>query len=351
MKITGITATLFRDISVPTSEACLVELHSDCGLKGVAIATPWARETILSLAKDLLMGTDPCAVTAFWQRSGLGLGGRANGALPHARAVLDVACWDLKAKAQAEPLWKTLGGSRPRANAYFSCSLVDNGSIDIGRLEQAVATGGMRGGKLTAGTDPELNQRNLGLLKQALSGATHEPQLMINAGGRWRPKEAVRHLRALESKHDLTWVQGVAEPGDFLGSRQVSNSIRAAVCAGAELSSTNAFLPYLHHHAANVIEIDMHHFGITGSMQLSDAAYGFELPVTLRAAPGNIHAHLAAVMPYFMSMEVVSPAAENGPISSGVSFQSGWGIAGDAAGTGLVVKTARLGEGPQEFTA
>jgi hypothetical protein len=29
------------------------------------------------------------------------------------------------------------------------------------------------------------------------------------------------------------------------------------------------------------------------------------VPVMLVAAPGNLHAHLAAVMPYFMSVEVV----------------------------------------------
>ena len=33
-------------------------------------------------------------------------------------AALDVALWDLKAKANDEPLWKTLGGARPRANSH-----------------------------------------------------------------------------------------------------------------------------------------------------------------------------------------------------------------------------------------
>ncbi len=351
MKITGITATPFRDNTGPSGESCLVELDSDSGLKGIAIAGSWARESVLSLAKDLLLGTDPRAVTSFWQRSGSFLDGSAHSALAHARAVLDVACWDLKAKAQAEPLWKSLGGGRPRANAYLTIRGTGSGTFDAEGLNTTVATTGIRGGKLAVGNDPELDWRNLGLVKRALSGSTHEPQLMIDAGGLWRPKEAIRRIRALERDYDLTWVQGVAEPGDFLGSSLVSNSIRAAVCVGCSFSVLKDFLPYFQHYAANVIEIDMRQFGITGAMQLADAAYGFELPVTLRSAPGNIHAHLAAVMPYFMSMEVLQPGTDHDLISSGVTFQSGWALAGDEPGSGLVVSTARAGDDPQESAA
>jgi len=341
MKITGITATLFRDSLLGPARGCLVELTSDAGLCGIAIASPWARPAILALGKDLLMGEDPRSVAAFWQRAGQLMTSHGDAALGHARAVLDVAMWDLKAKAQSEPLWKALGGGRPRANAYLSwpnANAGENGAAEDGFttwLARVSGGFGMRGGKLSVSSDPELNRQRLDSMRRALEPHTHEPQLMIDAGGRWRPKDAIRHIRALESEFDLTWVQGIAECGDFLGSRRVSDSIRAGVCAGGELSTLNAFLPWFHHQAANVIEIDMHHFGVTGAMQLADAAFAYELPVTLTAAPGNIHVHLAAVMPSFMSMEVIPPESGDGPVNSDVRFESGWGIAGDAPGTGL----------------
>ena len=333
MKITGITATLFRDSLLGPARGCLVELTADAGLCGVAIASPWARPAILALGKDLLLGEDPRSIAGFWQRAGQLMTNHGDAALGHARAVLDVAAWDLKAKAQSEPLWKALGGGRPRANAYLSWLDADEDFASF--LARVSGSYGTRGGKLSIGSDPELNRQRLDFLRRALEPHTHEPQLMIDAGGRWRPKDAIRQIRALESEFDLTWVQGVSECGDFLGSRRVSDSIRAAVCAGGDLSSLNAFLPWFHHQAANVIEIDMHHFGVTGALQLADAAFGYELPVTLTAAPGNIHVHLAAVMPSFMSMEVTPPESGDGPVNSEVRFESGWGIAGDAPGTGM----------------
>jgi L-alanine-DL-glutamate epimerase-like enolase superfamily enzyme len=254
-------------------------------------------------------------------------------ALGHARAALDVAMWDLKAKAQSEPLWKALGGGRPRANAYLACPDGDDGFTT--RLARLTAGSGIRGGKLSVGTDPELNRQRLESLRRALEPHTREPQLMIDASGQWQPKDAIRHIRALESEFDLTWVQGVSNDGDFLGSRRVSDSIRAAVCAGKELTTLSAFLPWFHHQAATVIEIDMHHFGVTGALQLADAAFGYELPVTLAAVSGNIHVHLAAVMPSLMSVEVIMPEPGDGTVTSDVRIESGWGIAGDTPGTGL----------------
>ena len=69
-------------------------------------------------------------------------------------------------------------------------------------------------------------------------------------------------------------------------------------------------------------------------MQIADAAYGLELPVTLMAAPGNIHVHLAGAMPYFMSAEIVDPRPATG-LTSDVRVAGGWAIAGDSPGNGL----------------
>ena len=73
------------------------------------------------------------------------------------------------------------------------------------------------------------------------------------------------------------------------------------------LASLAEFLPHFQHRSADVVQIDIGAIGITAALQLADAAFGYELPVTLSAVPGNIHAHLAGAMPYFMSLEVVDP--------------------------------------------
>jgi L-alanine-DL-glutamate epimerase-like enolase superfamily enzyme len=328
---------------------CLVELSADNGLSGIGIAAGWARQPVELLTQATLIGEDPGAATALWQRMGERLSGKGDGVFQHARGILDLAVWDLKAKAQNEPLWKSLGGARPRANAYASLPIENRTDEDICEwIGKMSANHGFRAAKLPVGLAMDTDLRHLGLVREALRGVTTQPELMIDAGGRWWPTEARRHTRQIESEFDLSFVQYVTQTGDFLAAKRLADSIRAAVCIGGGLTTDHAFLPYFHHHAANVIEIDLNYFGITGALQLADAAYGFELPVTLSAVEGNITAHLAAAMPNFMSMEVVDPGPGDGIVTSEIQFLSGWGIAGETPGTGLSIQRGRLAQASAE---
>jgi len=343
MKITGVETRLYRDTAgrgqtdaSPATVHCLVEVRSDSGLTGVATAAPWARESIHSLVDDLLVGEDPRAAAALWQRVGKGLERHSRGAFQHLRAVLDLAVWDLKAKERNEPLWKTLGGARPRANACASWTDVDSDDQAVAEWFGYMAQEyGFRSGKITAGGNLQADVRRLGLMRKALLETATEPEIMFDAGGRWWPTEARRNIRKIESQFDLTFVQGATESLNFLAAKRLSDGIRAAVCIGRGLTQCSAFLPFFHHHAANVVEIDMLQLGITGALQIADTAYGFELPVTLTAAPGNVHVHLAAVLPNCMSVEVEDAGSGSEVYLSGVRFESGWGTAGDAIGNGL----------------
>ncbi len=116
----------------------------------------------------------------------------------------------------------------------------------------------------------------------------------------------------------------------------MSDAIGGAVCAGAGLATIGDFLPHFERRSADVVALDIGAVGITAALQIADAAYGLELPVTLAAAPGNIHVHLAGVMPYFMSVEIVDPRPATGLFTSDVRIADGWAVAGDAPGNGLV---------------
>jgi hypothetical protein len=59
--------------------------------------------------------------------------------------------------------------------------------------------------------------------------------------------------------------------------------------------------------------------------------------VTLCEAPGNIHAHLAGVMPYFMSLEVLDAQPSVPIFTTDVRIEDGWAVAGDAVGNGLAI--------------
>ena len=343
MEITGITATPL-DLRLPAMpEACLVEIRCKGGGAGISLAPTSACRAVIELGRELLLGEDPRATGGFWQRAGQQMASQSDATMSLARAALDMAAWDLKAKSQSEPLWKTLGGGRPRANAYASWTGDAAGSETFPDwLQWLGGRTGLRGCKVPASGNLALLEERLERARQALMAHCHEPALMLDAGDCLGAEEVIERIRALESEFDLTWVEGVAPIGDFRAARKVGDNIRGAVCAGRELLTLEAFQPWFENESAHVINIDMRHFGVTGSLQLADAAFGLELPVTLAAMPGDIQAHLSSVMPYFMSMEVLQAAPGSATVESGVALESGWAIAGDDPGFGLSVDRKHL---------
>lgn len=336
MKVTAIETSLIR---CGRDLHCVAELRTDSELVGVAVGREDVRALLGQITDAVLLGEDPRAVTGLWQRMFDARRKSDHGGLVNAAiSMLDVALWDLKAKANAEPLWKTLGGSRPRINVHasgFDPSGSDDSLFDWYR--SLAKRFGFRGGKLKVGFDQEADLRRLGLMQQALAECNPEAELMIDADECWSPKEAIRKVREMEERFDLTWVEEPARRWDFLGHKRVSNGIRSAVCAGESLDTLGDFLPHFHERSLDIVQVGTWHGGITGALQLADAAFGFELPVMLCASPGNMHAHLGAAMPYCMSMEVVDPVPVGGVFATDVRIEEGWAVAGDRPGNGLVI--------------
>jgi len=142
-------------------------------------------------------------------------------------------------------------------------------------------------------------------------------------------------VRALEQRFDIAWLEAAAPDADIPGLKQISDSVRAAVSVGRRFGMTSEFLPHFEQRSADIIDIDIALTGITGALLFADAAYGYELPVTLAVTHGNLAAHLAPVMPYFMSLEIVDAAGASALWRSDVRIEQGRAVAGDAHGHGL----------------
>ena len=317
----------------------MVQLNTDEGLVGVAVATPSQHPLLASLVEDVLLGEDPRTVTGLWKRMvDAGVKSGNVGPVSQAAAILDIALWDLRAKAQNEPLWKTLGGSQPRVNTHVSAPDASANDESLAQWFGAMARDfGFRSGKLKVGLDQPAALRRLALVKSALQQNTSDPGLMVDMEGPWSPKESILHVRVMEEQFDLTWVEKPARHWDFLAHKRVSSAIRAAVCGGESLSTPGDFLPHFQHHSLDIIQVSLTNCGITGAMQVADAAFGFELPVVLSHCAGNIHAHVGAVMPYCMSLEVLEPLPVDGGVATDIRIVDGWAVAGEQPGNGLTI--------------
>jgi L-rhamnonate dehydratase len=132
MKITRITAT---PLNVPVKvdllgldketslSVCLVEIETDTGLVGHGMTAITEEEVIAAaineVAAPALLGEDPLNHERLWDRLYWLLSPRGQtGYASHAIAALDIALWDLKGKALAQPIWRLLGGARNRVPIY-----------------------------------------------------------------------------------------------------------------------------------------------------------------------------------------------------------------------------------------
>lgn len=102
---------------------CLTEIETDTGLIGHGMTAITEEEVIATAVRDVagpaLIGEDPLATERLWNKLYWLLSPRGQtGYASHTIAALDVALWDLKAKALGLPLWRLLGGARSRVPVY-----------------------------------------------------------------------------------------------------------------------------------------------------------------------------------------------------------------------------------------
>ena len=358
MKITGVSSTLYQftlarrmgDANSPMGRArgsgCLIELHTDTGLTGIAPGGTSALPVIDSLVEGILLGQDPRRVTGLWQRMvDKQFKGGHDGIANDAISALDIALWDLKAKYNDEPLYKTLGGARQPVNAYASGLDMPLSDDELFSFYRGMAEKyGFRDGKLKVGLDQDRDLRRIGIMKDALSIDTDEPGLMVDANEYWSPKQAIRKVREMEDRFDLMWIEEPARRWDFLGLRRICDAVRTPVCAGENLDTLGDFLPYFHNRSADIIQVGSGMTGITCALQIADAAYGFNLPVTLGGSAGHHHAHLATVIPNYATIEVASAGSEDGVLFHDITFENGKAILGDKPGLGIEIDREALEE-------
>ena len=116
-----------------TIQYTLVRLLTDTELEGhyivwseVASGRPPALAEVLRAMKPLVVGEDPLNREKLWYRLGTLWYGEKGSAF----AAIDVALWDLAAKAAGLPLWRYLGAYRDRIRAYASGNVPhDEGDI------------------------------------------------------------------------------------------------------------------------------------------------------------------------------------------------------------------------------
>ncbi|MDR2398332.1 MAG: mandelate racemase/muconate lactonizing enzyme family protein, partial [Spirochaetaceae bacterium] len=138
MNITSIDVIALEKDPGCLSRPVLCRIHTDQGISGlgeagVAIGTgaPAAFEQIKDLA-PLLIGMDPQEHEVIWEKMfRQSFWAQGNGAIVMAAiSALDIAVWDIKAKAAGLPLYKLLGGKHRDTLRCYASQLQFGWNVD-----------------------------------------------------------------------------------------------------------------------------------------------------------------------------------------------------------------------------
>jgi len=348
MKITGYhTETYVHDRGRPLGDAndpegrsgpntgSLLFVETDVGITGVV---PGGTSDALF---SVVEGEDPRGVTGLWKK----LNDRVfKSGQYRSIAALDIALWDIKAKANDEPLWRTFGAREGRVKAYASGLDMPLSDQELADFYTQMTELGMDGGKLKVGLDQRADIRRLGIMRDCLAKVKDDPYLMVDANEFWSPKQAIRKLSDMEDHFDLFWVEEPARRWDYNGLKQVSRGIKSAVATGENLHHIGDYLPLIGNHAIDVVQFGSSGCaGFTGAIYLAGMAHGFEKPVSVIGGPGHLAAHVAASVPNHNMMEVKDLETPDA-WSTSTRIEDGWIVLGDEPGLGLTVHEEHLGK-------
>jgi len=280
----------------------------------------------------LLLGSDAGAIEEIWQRMWwhlhfVGRGGIA----AFSMAAVDIALWDLRARALDKPLWRFLGGKDPKVHAYA-------GGIDLqftlDELEvqtRGFLDDGFRAIKMKVGRDDLAEDIERVIAMRGWLGP--DIALMADANMRWSVDEAIAAARALQ-RCDLTWLEEPIIPDDEEGHARIAREGGIPIATGENLHTVYEFRRMIAKANVAFPEPDVANIGgITPWLEVARAAQAQELPVTTHGVH-DLQVHLLAAIPNASYLEVHGFGLERF-MSQPLAIESGMAHAPERPGHGV----------------
>jgi D-galactarolactone cycloisomerase len=189
-----------------------------------------------------------------------------NGAVTFALSGLDIALWDIAAKAAGKPLHALLGGAkRDRVPAYASLLRYGDPALVARNTADAVARGYRR---------IKLHEVDLACIRAAREAAPPEVPLMLDINCAWDTVEqGIAFCRAVHGMN-VRWVEEpIWPPEDFMGIAAVRRDAGVGIAAGECLGSPESLGAMLAAGAVDVVQPSITKMGgITGMLAVRDLA-------------------------------------------------------------------------------
>lgn len=240
-----------------------------------------------------------------------------------AKAAVDMALYDLFAQTANKPLWRLLGGAKPKLETDITISLGETEKMVKDSLE-AVAEGynilKVKVGK--GGLD------DVGRVEEIRNAVGRDITLRVDANQGWEAKQAIRIIHALEDRNlNIELVEQPVAAHDVEGLRMITQNVALPILADEAVFSVTDAIDIIRTRAADLINIKlMKTGGIYNALKICAIAEEYnikcmmgcmlETKIAVSAA-----AHLAAAKNIITMIDLDGPIlASCDPFTGGPEF-------------------------------
>lgn len=311
----------------------LLRVRTDAGIDGLVWLTHEAisRDLIERCIAPMFMGADPLMREKIWME--MWERDRLEEFPMYALGCLDVVLWDICSKALGQPVYKLLGGHKPRGKAYTSTVTMET-LDDYLRLAGRCLEKGYKAIKLHVwGRIAD----DIRLVRKLREHVGPDIKLMLDGSSGYNFEESVRLGRAMEEE-DYLWLEEPMREFSLYAYERLCETLDISIL-GAECTDGCHFnaSEWLRHGACDRLRTSwFYKGGFTGALKVAHLAESFQVQADVR---GSGHGSLALVcaLPNSLYYESLVPegcqgdATQSGPI---LRDPRGWVYPSDELGIG-----------------
>lgn len=270
-----------------------------CTTAGVGAAAVQA--LIVGYLAPMLDGLDPRQTERIWGRLWMEChaAGPA-GITTLAISAIDIALWDLKAKAAGEPLHRLLGGNRDSVEVYASAINLHLSTEQLVEQVSGQVEQGYRAFKIKVGRPGLYDDAERCRAVRDVIG--NDRTLMLDANQKWSVGEAVQRTALLAQASPL-FIEEPLLSDDVAGHKRLRDAARMPIAVGEQLCNRYEFWNYVREGAVDFLQPDVWKVGgITEFVKIAALGAAANIPVSPHGA-AELSIHLAAALPNALHVE------------------------------------------------
>lgn len=300
------TDALEGDGTLRWDSTTIVVVHAHAGEKvglGYTYADVSTAKLVETKLAGVVQGLDAASPRAAWAamvRATRNLG--RPGIISMAISAVDVALWDLHARALDAPLCTVLGAAHDHVPVYGSGGFTTYTNDRLQEQLAGWAEDGIPRVKMKIGARPE---SDLGRVRLAREAIGPDVELFVDANGAYTRKQALAFAHRFREESDVSWLEEPVSSDDLAGLKLLRDRgpEGMAIAAGEYGYDAVYFERMLAAESVDVLQADITRCGgVTELLRVGALCRACSVPFSCHCGPA-IHVHAASAIENLIHLE------------------------------------------------